>query len=78
MKSFFLITFFVLGFLRGNVRASWEADSKRVLLADYVLFLNEVAAADPQGFYKETMACLMIRSGEPGTYRYDVISEKRR
>ena len=39
---------------------------------DYCSFLNAVAASDPDNLYNEKIDCI-VRSGEPGSYRYNVI-----
>ncbi|MFI0347575.1 MAG: hypothetical protein ACH346_02200, partial [Chthoniobacterales bacterium] len=56
-----------------------EGRAEQVRASQYCDFLNQVAASDPHYFYNEAMesdpatACI-VRVGEPGSYRYEVIA----
>ena len=77
-------------FAQAAVPASLENKGSRICIENYCDFLNTSAAEDVYGFYDEYQAigCRLqavgaeitdtgiIRSGPPGSYRYDVMDGK--
>jgi formylglycine-generating enzyme required for sulfatase activity len=61
---------------KGNVDYEFEVTSREVTNADYVEFLNAIAADDPHALYNPAMASDprggISRSGDPGAYAYGV------
>jgi len=67
----------------GAVPYDYQIGMYEVTIGEYAEFLNAVAAHDPYGLYNERMATATIvagiaRSGEPGSFRYQVIGSARR
>src|SRR3954451_6048421 len=60
----------------GRVTSDYRIATTEVTNAQYVAFLNAVAAADPSGLYNTQMNFTsrggIVRSGSPGTYTYSV------
>jgi formylglycine-generating enzyme required for sulfatase activity len=60
----------------GSVAYSFNIGATEVTNAQYVQFLNAVAASDPYGLYKTSMGSQpnggIVRSGSPGNYSYAV------
>jgi formylglycine-generating enzyme required for sulfatase activity len=54
----------------GTVPYAYYISKYEVTNAQYVEFLNAVAAADPNGLYKTNLRAEITRSGEDGSYSY--------
>ena len=58
-----------------KLKVEVEAEDSSVTASDYCNFLTEVATSDPNGLYDEKTD-KVVRIGEPGLYRYDVVGGK--
>lgn len=61
------------GYPRGTVSYPYRIAETEVTNAEYVKFLNAVAASDPDGLYNPKMR--IRRTGNEGAYRYEVSPE---
>ncbi len=67
------------GDLYGDVPYEYEIGAFEITIGEYAEFLNAVATSDPYSLYHEAMASDSFvagieRSGEPGSYSYQVMS----
>lgn len=63
----------------GRVNYEYNISKYEITIQQYTIFLNAVAASDPHGLYNPSMAtdktiAGIVRSGNPGSYTYSVIS----